>query len=474
MKKIRMKYLLRMFLFIIFTLGSMTLIYSLVAEDLNVYESKKQMNTFYQHLQNTDIADLSNADDFEVQKFVESGFNVVIVEGENVVLASYGKWKDIEDTRRSIECNISKYSENAVAQMEEDSNSIKLRGKVTQNGHLYYVYLVIRLKAIKNSITYMNKFLMIELLIVLCVSIPFSFYMANKTVKPIEKISKMTRSMANNEYVNDEEYKFPDDEIGLLADSVRKMYHEINNNISELKNYNYLLQVQNRDLIAFDERRKQFISMATHELKTPLAIVSSQLEMLNLDNSEIMSEYYDSMMEEIQKMSNLIRDMLQSSFNERLLKKVELEEGNLSELILSLKEKHTMWLNSKHIMSRFDIEKDIYIKMNREQVEQAFNNYIINAYEHTKEHGKVIVSLYKKEKNAVLSVYNDGDNIRPDVLDKIWNSFYREKKEKANSNVGLGLYIVNDIVKYHDGKCYAINQPAGVEFVMTFHLLEGK
>ena len=80
-----------------------------------------------------------------------------------------------------------------------------------------------------------------------------------------------------------------------------------------------MLKTQNKELVEFDERRKKFIGMATHELKTPLAIISTQLEMMNMDNDEAMSEYYESIMEEIQKMSNLIREMLNSSFEGDLI-----------------------------------------------------------------------------------------------------------------------------------------------------------
>ena len=76
----------------------------------------------------------------------------------------------------------------------------------------------------------------------------------------------------------------------------------------------------NHDLIKFEERRTEFINTATHELKTLPCNHFKSAGNDELDNSEIMSEYYDSIMEEIQKMSNLIRDMLKSSFDDKVMK----------------------------------------------------------------------------------------------------------------------------------------------------------
>lgn len=221
--------------------------------------------------------------------------------------------------------------------------------------------------------------MLVEMIIILILGIPFSFYMAQRTVKPIEKLGKIAKEMENNKPIDFEEYNFQNNEIGHLADQIKSMYLKISSNVNELNNYNYLLKTQNKELVEFDERRKKFIGMATHELKTPLAIISTQLEMMNMDNDEAMSEYYESIMEEIQKMSNLIREMLNSSFEGDLILSGPIKVGNLSELLNSMKDKYKGLFGSKNVVCKFDIEDNIYINMNSEQIEQAINNYIINA-----------------------------------------------------------------------------------------------
>ena len=105
---------------------------------------------------------------------------------------------------------------------------------------------------------------------------------------------------------------------------------------------------------------------------------------------------------------------------------------------------------SKKANCRFDIEDNIYINMNNEQIEQAINNYIINAYEHIPEKGTAVVTLKSVDDKAVISVFNNGNNIKEEELSKIWEGFYQTDERVKESNVGLGLYIVRNIVKNQD------------------------
>lgn len=92
------------------------------------------------------------------------------------------------------------------------------------------------------------------------------------------------------------------------------MEGKIQQNINDLNNYNYLLLRQNRDMAEFEDMRKKLVSNITHELKTPLAIISSQVELLQYEYDETKKDYYfSSILDEIDKMSLLISSILQNS-----------------------------------------------------------------------------------------------------------------------------------------------------------------
>lgn len=468
--KLRTTYLLTVLFFLFVTVGSMILFYNMFSEEFIIANNKKIMNSVFEDAQGMDLSSLTKSDRKRLKEFSDKGGLIAIYDGEKIIYFSGDtpeRKRNIK--RRRFDEKIYEYTYTPKANVSEGRTAIRLKGKIDQNVKTYYVYCSVKLRTLENSIGLISRFMLVEMIIILILGIPFSFYMAQRTVKPIEKLGKLAKKMENNEPINFEEYDFPNNEIGNLSDQMKSMYLKISSNLNELNNYNYLLKTQNKELIEFDERRKKFIGAATHELKTPLAIISTQLEMMNMDNDEAMSEYYESIMEEIQKMSNLIREMLNSSFEGDIILSGPMKVDSLSELLDGMKDKYMGLFWPKKANCRFDIEDNIYINMNNEQIEQAINNYIINAYEHIPEKGTAVVTLKSVDDKAVISVFNNGHNIKEEELSKIWKGFYQTDERVKESNVGLGLYIVRNIVKNHNGVCYAKNHHNGVEFVMEFN-----
>ncbi len=465
--KLKTTYLITVCFFIFVTVGSMILFYNIFSEDFVISKNRENMQQIYEEMKSMDVKKFSKPEKKKLREYSDKGGLILIYNGEKVTYYS----GDVQEKKRYFKIkfkDLDKYNFDAKAQINPNRTSIRLRGKIEQDGQIYYIYLNIKLKMLENIIESMSQFMLICMILILCLGIPFSFYMAQRTVRPIEKLNNMSKLMEENKPINFDEYVFPSNEIGELAEQLKQMYIKISNNINELANYNYLLKTQNKELIEFDERRKRFIANATHELKTPLAIISTQLEMMSLDNDQVMSEYYESIMEEIQKMSNLIREMLNSSFEGDIVLNGEMKQESLTGLLNRMKEKYKGLFWSKKANCVFDIEDDVYINMNVEQIEQAVNNYIINAYEHISEKGMALIKLVTVDNKVIISVYNDGDNVEEEQLDKIWNRFYQSKEGVMESNVGLGLYIVKNIVKNHNGRCYAKNYEKGIEFVMEF------
>lgn len=468
--KLRTTYLVTVLFFLFVTVGSMILFYNMFSEEFIIANNKKIMNSVFEDAQGMDLSSLTKSDRKRLKEFSDKGGVIAIYDGEKIIYFS----GDTPERKKNIKIRkfdekIYEYTYTPKANVSEGRKAIRLKGKIDQNVKTYYLYCSVKLRTLENSIGLISRFMLVEMIIILILGIPFSFYMAQRTVKPIEKLGKLAKKMENNEPINFEEYDFPNNEIENLSDQMKSMYLKISSNLNELNNYNYLLKTQNKELIEFDERRKKFIGVATHELKTPLAIISTQLEMMNMDNDEAMSEYYESIMEEIQKMSNLIREMLNSSFEGDIILSGPMKVDSLSELLDGMKDKYMELFWSKKANCRFDIEDNIYINMNNEQIEQAINNYIINAYEHIPEKGTAVVTLKSVDDKAVISVFNNGNNIKEEELSKIWEGFYQTDERVKESNVGLGLYIVRNIVKNHNGVCYAKNHHNGVEFVMEFN-----
>ena len=462
-KKIKSKFMSRIIIFLFLVIGAMILIYGFFAKDYFIYITKKEMTQYYQKIEKLDFENLSEKDKTRLDDITAEGYSLQIVRKGKRIYANSSSRHRLVISKEHVDDHV----ENPTIR-DVDSKQLLMQGKIKQNNLVYYVWFNMYIKNVDSSVDTSRRFLFMEMIGALLLGILFSFYLATRTVKPIERLGKMTKRMENNESISYEEYQFPDDEIGKLAKTVQGMYEKISDNLIEEKNYNYLLKMQNRDLAELDLKKKTFIQSTTHELKTPLAIISSQVEIMNMDYPEAMSEYYDSIMEEIEKMSTLIREMLKSSFSDDVEQEIVLEKNNISALLNTQQNKYMDWMGNKNLHCTFDIQPDLYIKMNPEQIEQAFNNFMMNAYEHAKPYSNVEVTLHEKDGFVYLAVYNEGKNIPEQDFEEIWNRYFSEKSRKENANIGLGLYIVHSIVKSHNGECFVKNVRKGVVFIMKF------
>lgn len=249
------------------------------------------------------------------------------------------------------------------------------------------------------------------------------------------------------------------------------MEDKIQQNINDLNNYNYLLLRQNRDMAEFEDMRKKLVSNITHELKTPLAIISSQVELLQYEYDETKKDYYfTSILEETDKMSRLISSILQNSRMENKIQQASLRWTSLSDLLLDLKPKYESWLASLKIRFTAFIEEDCMAYLDPQQIEQAVNNYMMNATRYTKPGRSVRLSLSSTEDSFLplgiqrRSPASGGRTYQG--LDRFLSE--RRKTEEWSTEIGMGLYIVKDIMNHHQGSCGALNREAGVEFWMCF------
>ena len=257
-------------------------------------------------------------------------------------------------------------------------------------------------------------------------------------------------------------------ELQNLAQSINQMADKIQRDINDLNNYNYLLLRQNRNMAEFEKARKNIVSTATHELKTPLAIISSQVEMLQYEYDDSQKDYYfSSIMEEIEKMSGLISNILHNSFQYESLPDTLMARDNLSVLFETLLPKYKIWMSASNITFTSSVQEDCFAVFDAVQIEQAVNNYIMNACGHTKPGRQITLTLRQDEDSIYCSVYNEGNAIPAEEQSRIWMSFYQAETQKKNTSsheIGLGLFIVKDIINLHHGTCGVFNCRKGVEF----------
>ena len=372
--------------------------------------------------------------------------------------------------------NPESYSEDATPVEIHDGGSkpsykiIELRKKYRVEDTDYYVYVRESLKNIDAFFSYSNRVLLYIIFFYTVIICFLSILGLRKYfINPVEELSEVTEKVAGEDYSVRYTGRITEDEIGILAQNVNYMVDAIQENINSLNNYNFLLNRQVEILNEQEELRKKMIARLTHELKTPLAIISSQVEMIYaLENEARRQEYYDHAMEEIRKMSNTVTSVLNSSVYEQTMLQGDPVDTDLSKVIDTLFEKCRNYVESHNIQFRKEIEPSCVKYLYPEHTEHVFNNYLTNAIKNTGNDGRISVSLRKRDGAVRLSVYNCGSPIPDKEGEKIWLEFTRSGRSGAKDGAGLGLYIVKELSILYQTECGYINREDGVEFWFDF------
>ncbi|MDQ0557037.1 sensor histidine kinase [Paraclostridium ghonii] len=221
-----------------------------------------------------------------------------------------------------------------------------------------------------------------------------------------------------------------------------------------------------------EAKRKEFIATISHELKTPITIISGQLEgmIYNIGKYKDRDTYLKKSYDSTQELKTLVEEMIQVSKFEILEKKSEIKEIDLNNLINRLIKRQMYLIEEKNLNLSVKSESNIFIKADEERIAKAINNIINNAIKYSPENADLLIKLYKKE-NTILEIENTGVTIDERHKEKLFKPFYRVEKSRnrKTGGSGLGLYIVSQILKEHGFRYNIKNGKNSVIFIIEFN-----
>ena len=215
-------------------------------------------------------------------------------------------------------------------------------------------------------------------------------------------------------------------------------------------------------------KQKEFIADASHELKTPLAVIMASVSCIESDKKS--EKWLNNIKTESDRMNNLITKLLDLSKSENKDNKQIYTLNNLSKIV----EKRALVLESlafeNNVEINNEIENDIMFKCNGVDIDAVVNVLIDNAIKHSYKNTAIKIKLYKNKNEIILEVINNGKDIPADECDKIFERFYRsDKSRNRDSNrYGLGLAIAKNIVNNHDGQIKAYSKDNLTTFKVIF------
>ncbi|MBR2377523.1 MAG: HAMP domain-containing histidine kinase [Clostridia bacterium] len=213
-------------------------------------------------------------------------------------------------------------------------------------------------------------------------------------------------------------------------------------------------------------KQKQFITNASHELKTPLAIIKATTEVLEIENGK--NEWTESIQEQTSKLSNLTEKLVFLARMDENQDKTVFKEFDYSETVKEVALPYDAVATTKNIKYSLDVEPDISIVGDVSLLGQLASILLDNAFKYVTKDGYVDVKLTKTKKDVILSVKNSAENIDPKQLKKLFERFYRsdDSRNSSTGGFGIGLSIANSIVNAHKGKINAKSQDGNsIEFI---------
>ena len=200
------------------------------------------------------------------------------------------------------------------------------------------------------------------------------------------------------------------------------------------------------------EKQKQFISDASHELKTPLAVIEANVDVL--ENKVGKSKWMEYIQSEITSMNKLINDLLFLAKTENIKTIRNKEQINISEEIKMVSSMFESVAYEKKVKINYNIQENIKVNVEKEDIKQIISILLDSAIKHTEKENNIYVELKKEKGLNTIKIKNEGKPIPEEEQEKIFERFYRVDKSRNRSEkrYGLGLAIAKTIIEKYNGK----------------------
>ncbi|MEG0872591.1 MAG: HAMP domain-containing sensor histidine kinase [Clostridia bacterium] len=270
-------------------------------------------------------------------------------------------------------------------------------------------------------------------IIALLISSIISIFISRRLSRPIVNITETAKKLATGCYDIEFE-KAGYAEADNLADTLNFVTKELNET---------------------DKVRKELIANVSHDLRTPLTMIKAYSEMirdLSGDDKEKREEHIQVIIDETDRLSRLVSDMMD-------LSKIESGFSKLSKTRFNIREVAENILNGFKILDKNEKSefkavgpKEIFVMADKTKIEQVIYNLMVNAFNHTEGDRKIEVKITTSGKRVKVQIKDNGVGISKEDLPHIWTRYYKVDKtfKRSSTGTGLGLSIVKNILDKHN------------------------
>ena len=294
-------------------------------------------------------------------------------------------------------------------------------------------------------------------IIVLLLSFIVSYFISRMLSKPIVNLTNESKELAKGNYNTNFSENTGIKEIDELSDTLDKT---------------------SKELARTDELRRDLMANVSHDLKTPLTMIKAYSEMvrdLTYNDKEKREKNLNTIIEEADRLNNLVNDILSLSVIESKMLVLDKKEFDLTETVKNILNRYEIYTENDNYKFIFNCDEKIFVKADQAKIEQVFYNLINNAINYIGDDKEVVINFIKDKKEVTVEISDHGDGIDKSELDNIWDKYYKSKKNHKRSvaGTGLGLSIVKQILELHKYK-YGVRseKKKGTTFYFTIPIIK--
>lgn len=301
-----------------------------------------------------------------------------------------------------------------------------------EGGSTIILYMFSPLYPVNSTVEILKDQLTYVTIISLVLTFIISFYLSNRISKPIRRITDSARELS----------------VGNYGTSFQGGHY------SEISNLADTLNHTSRELEKSSRLQKDLIANVSHDLRTPLTMVKSYAEMirdLSGDNPEKRSEHLQVIIEEADRLNQLVDDMLTLSKMQSGVLPLEKSEFDLIEAVTGLIQSYNLLMEKEQYRILLDAPPALKISGDRAKILQVLSNLINNAVKYCGEDKEIQVKVTDTPSRYRVQITDHGMGIPEDELDYIWDRYYKASTNhvRATTGSGLGLSIVKEILSLH-------------------------
>ncbi len=314
---------------------------------------------------------------------------------------------------------------------------------------------------VNQSVQQANILLLACALLTLLISLAVVFKVSKSFTRPIRQIQNAVGELAALNFEGHCDV-YTGDELQSLGEDVNRLGTELENALNALKSRNAQLE---KDIAA----QRSFISNASHELRTPLALIKGYADEINTGytSSEQQKDIYiEIIAEEAAKMSRLLKEMLDLTRMQSGRTEIISEKLSVKERLLSFIDKYDGFIAQNGLTVTLDAGEDQIGIFDAMRFEQVLANYVSNAARYGDSRKQVRIQTQTLDEAIRISVFNTGSHLSDEMMENIWNSFYKadDARTRVQDSYGLGLSVVKAIQSVLGQRFGAENVEDGVVF----------